>query len=55
MWLAKRIAGDRLTRVPIDKVRVIRCTVHLNCPGGDLGLHKSESAAGKWIPRWGAL
>ena len=55
MWLAKRIAGDRLTRVPIDRVRTIATVVHLNCPGGELGLHKSETAAGKWIPRWGAL
>ena len=54
-WLVTRIAGSRRTRVPIDKVRTIGTTVHLTCTGGDLGLHKSEAAAGKWIPRWGAL
>ena len=55
MWLVSRIAGDRLTRVPMDKVRSIGSAVHMECPGRDLGLHKSEIAAGKWIPRWGAL
>jgi sporulation protein YlmC with PRC-barrel domain len=55
MWLVKRIAGDRITRVPMDKVRSIGTAVHLECPGRDLGLHKSETAAGKWVPRWGAL
>jgi sporulation protein YlmC with PRC-barrel domain len=55
MWLVKKIAGDRVTRVPTDKVRSIGSAVHLECPGRDLGLHKSETAAGKWLPRWGAL
>lgn len=55
MWLVKKVAGDRVTRVPMDKVRSIKSVVHLECPGRDLGLHKSETAAGKWIPRWGAL
>ena len=55
MWLVKRIAGDRITRVPMDKVRSIGTAVHLECPGRNLGLHKSETAAGMWVPRWGAL
>jgi sporulation protein YlmC with PRC-barrel domain len=55
LWLLKMIAGDRITRVPMDKVRSIGTAVHLECPGRDLGLHKSETAAGKWVPRWGAL
>lgn len=55
MWLVKKIAGDRVTRVPMEQVRTIRSAVHLERPGRDLGLHKSEIAAGKWIPRWGAL
>ena len=54
-WLVRKIAGDRVTRVPMDKVRTIGSTVHLECPGRDLGLHKSEVAAGRWVPRWGAL
>jgi sporulation protein YlmC with PRC-barrel domain len=55
MWLVNRIAGDRTTRVPMEKVRSIDSAVHLECPGRDLGLHKSEAAAGRWMPRWGAL
>jgi sporulation protein YlmC with PRC-barrel domain len=54
-WLVKRLAGNRLTRVPMDKVRTIQSAVHLECPGRDLGLHESETAAGRWIPRKGAL
>ena len=55
MWLVKRIAGDRITREPMERERSIGAAVHLECPGRDLGLHKSETAAGKWVPRWGAL
>ena len=55
MALVKLVAGDRLTRVPMDKVRTIGNAVHLECPGRDLGLHKSETAVGKWVPEGGAL
>jgi sporulation protein YlmC with PRC-barrel domain len=55
MWLVKRVAGDRLVRVPMQKVRTITDSVHLECPGRDLGLHRSEQAAGQWIPRGGAM
>jgi sporulation protein YlmC with PRC-barrel domain len=55
MWIVKRVAGDRVTRVPMDKVRTIGTAVHLECPGRDLGLHRSETAAGKWVPQGGAL
>ncbi len=55
MPLVKLVAGDRLTRVPMEKVRSIGTAVHVECPGRDLGLHKSEASAGKWMPRWGAL
>jgi sporulation protein YlmC with PRC-barrel domain len=55
MPVVKWIAGDRLTRVPMDKVKTINSAVHLECPGRDLGLHQTETAVGKWIPRWGAL
>jgi sporulation protein YlmC with PRC-barrel domain len=55
MWLVNGIAGDRLVRVPMDKVRTITDSVHLECPGRDLGLHKAEAHAGAWIPRKGAF
>ena len=53
--VVKLIAGARVTRVPMDKVRSIGPTVHLECPGRSLGLHRSETAAGKWLPETGAL
>ena len=55
LWAIKRIAGDRLTRIPMERVRNIHDTVHLNCSAGELGLHKSEAAAAKWLPHRGAL
>ena len=55
MRLVKLVAGECVVRVPMDKVRSIGSAVHLTCPGRDLGLDKSETAAGKWVPRWGAL
>ena len=55
MGLVKNIAGDRITRVPMGKVRSIGATVHLECPAEQLGLDKSEHKAAEWIPRGGAL
>jgi len=54
-WLVENLAGNRVTRVPMDRIRTISDSVHLDRPGYELGLHKSEAAAGKWIPRRGAL
>jgi sporulation protein YlmC with PRC-barrel domain len=53
--LVKAVAGDRLIRIPMEKVRTIRTVVHLECPGGDLGLHKTETRVGEWIPQKGAF
>ena len=55
VWLVKSVAGDRITRVPIERVRTITSAVHLNCQSHELGLHKSEASAGSWIPHRGAL
>jgi sporulation protein YlmC with PRC-barrel domain len=55
MWLVKTIAGDRVTRVPMEKVHSIGAAVHLECSGWQLGLHKSERRAAEWIPHEGAL
>lgn len=55
MWLVDKVAGNRVVRVPLDKVRSIHTVVHLNCPASELGLGKSESAARRWIPHWGAM
>lgn len=55
MWLVGKIAGERITRVPMDEVRAIDSVVHLMRRGSELGLEKSEHAAGKCIPRMGAM
>ncbi len=55
MWIVEKLAGNRLTRVPMDKVRTIQSAVCLECPGRDLGLQRGDVAAGKWLPQWGAL
>jgi sporulation protein YlmC with PRC-barrel domain len=55
MWLVGKLAGDRMTRVPIGKVKSIVATVQLDCSAHDLGLDKSERRAAKWIPKAGAL
>ena len=55
MCLVKKIAGDRVPRVPMDKVHSMGAAVHLECSGWQLGLHKSERRAAEWIPRGGAL
>lgn len=53
--LTRLIAGDRLVRVQLEKVKTIGPAVELKCPGRDLGLHANEIRAGRWIPKKGAL
>ena len=55
MWIVRKIAGEGITRVPIDRVRAIAATVQLDCPAAELGLLKSERRAAQWIPHRGAL
>jgi sporulation protein YlmC with PRC-barrel domain len=54
-WLVRRIAGDRMARVPATEIIEIGSVVKLKCAGERLGLHQAENAASKWIPRRGAL
>ena len=54
-WLTRKIAGDRLTRVPMEMIGAVGSTVKLECPASDLGLNRSEAAAGRWIPRRAAM
>jgi sporulation protein YlmC with PRC-barrel domain len=55
MALVKLIAGDRLTRVPMERVKTIRAEVQLDRPGRELGLDRSEKRARQWLPEVGAL
>lgn len=54
-WLARRIAGDRIVRVPADQVAEIGSVVKLKVRGETLGLHRVEDQVGAWIPRGGAF
>ena len=55
MWLVRKIAGERITRVPFERVRTIAARVELDCTGSELSLLKSEHRAAGWIPHRGAL
>ena len=54
-WMVRKIAGDRIARVPFDQVDNIASAVHLKCRAEDVKLHLTEDKARKWIPRGGAL
>ena len=54
-WLVRKIAGDRLTRVPIEAVETISAAVRLKRTAEDLKLYGAEDAARRWIPRMGAM
>ena len=55
MWLVRGTAGNRIVRVPFERVVTIGSAVYLDGSAKDLGLHRSEERAGRWIPRAGAL
>jgi sporulation protein YlmC with PRC-barrel domain len=54
-WLVRKIVGDRIIRIRLEMVHTIGAAVKLKCPARDLGLDQSEAAAGRWIPRRGAM
>lgn len=54
-WLTRRIAGDRMARVPIDQIAEIGAVVKLKCKAETLGLHEVEDKARDWIPRKASL
>ena len=55
MALVRKVAGDRITRVPIGQVEAIKSFVQLKATANELGLHKAENRARRWIPKRGAL
>lgn len=55
MALVRKLAGDGVTRVPIDQVEAIKSFVQLKATANELGLHKTENRARRWIPKRGAL
>lgn len=54
-WFVRKIAGDRMIRINIDKVQQIRSVVQLNCSADQAKLHAVENRARAWIPKKGAL
>ena len=54
-WLVRKIAGDRIARVPFDRVENIASAVHLNCTAEEVKLDLTEDRLSRWIPKWGAL
>lgn len=54
-WVVRKVAGDRMARVPIDKVDQIHTVVKLNCRATDVKLHVVENRVRSWVPKGGAL
>ena len=54
-WLTRRIAGDRIARVPVGQVMEIGSVVKLKARAETLGLHEVEDKVGAWIPRKAAF
>ncbi|MFL6737117.1 MAG: hypothetical protein ACJ8F4_08700 [Sphingomonas sp.] len=54
-WLVRRIAGNRMIRVPADQIVEIGSVVKLKSTAEKLKLHRTETKAAAWIPRKGAL
>jgi sporulation protein YlmC with PRC-barrel domain len=55
MALVRRLAGHRITRVPMSEVESIKSFVQLKGTANSLGLHRSENRARRWIPKHGAM
>lgn len=54
-WIARRIAGERMTRVPVEEISEIGAVVKLRSRAEALGLHATEDRLRSWIPRVGAM
>lgn len=53
--LVRKIAGDRMARVPVNEIGQIGAVVKLKCGASQLGLGRTEDRARRWIPRKGAM
>jgi sporulation protein YlmC with PRC-barrel domain len=54
-WLVRKVAGERMARVPFGEVAEIGAVVKLKSAAEALGLHRTEDKVRAWIPRRGAL
>jgi len=55
MWVVRKCAGNRITRVPAAEIIEIGAVVKLKCDAKKLGLHRTEDRVRSWIPRVGAM
>lgn len=54
-WLARKLGGDRVARVPAAEIVEIDSAVKLKCTAEELGLHRTEDRVRSLIPRVGAM
>jgi sporulation protein YlmC with PRC-barrel domain len=54
-WIVRKIAGNRIARVPLDEVDTVTSQVALKCSAEQLKLHLVEDRVRRWIPRKGAM
>jgi sporulation protein YlmC with PRC-barrel domain len=54
-WIVRKIAGDRMARVPAAEIIEIGAVVKLKCAAEELKLDLVDDRVRAWIPRWGAL
>lgn len=53
--VVRKLAGDRMVRVPVNEIEQIHAVVKLKCRAEALKLHVVEDKVRAWIPRRGAL
>ena len=54
-WIVRKIAGERMARVPVAEIIEVGAVVKLKCAAEELKLHEVEDRVRGWIPKWGAL
>lgn len=54
-WVTRKIAGDRMARVPTNEIIEIGAVVKLRSRAEKLGLHVAEDQVRAWIPHVGAM
>jgi sporulation protein YlmC with PRC-barrel domain len=54
-WLVRKIAGERMIRVPVKDLVAVGAVVKLKCSAEKLKLAAAEDKARRWIPRMGAM
>ena len=54
-WLTRKIAGDRIARIPAEQVDEVGAVAKLKAKAETYGLHEVEDKVRAWIPRKGAL